>query len=505
MVVQRVTSIIVTPTASNLYDGQTAQYAAVAYDQFGAAFSAAPAFSWTVTGSGTISSTGLYTAPASGPATDSIKATINSISGTASANVTLSVINGTPGNDTIRLVRSGANLLVYLNGATALYNVSFGLLSDLTIACGAGLDTINIDFSGGATPVPSGGMFVNGSGGVTTLVITGTTSADLMDIYTNTLVLNGSTVSYSNLANITFNGDGGPDTLIQHSQPANGATVAFNALTSGGPSLADNLNVSGGSFVFPKPVTGGAFQPISISSLILGANAILTLGSASAPIDRSVVLLNSLSIASTSQLDLGSNDLILHNSSFTTANISQFVLTQAASEGFNGGGPVWQGNGILSSSASADTSHLMTLGVALNSTLTTFDSQPVSNTDVLIKYTYFGDVNFDGKVDGSDYSRIDNGFLLKLTGWYNGDLNYDNVINGSDYTLMDNAFNRQSTARPSAMLSSHARSSTMENSITSTTAATSFSTVPVDDTNYKKAIHSTWASLADQSPKGILH
>jgi len=30
-----------------------------------------------------------------------------------------------------------------------------------------------------------------------------------------------------------------------------------------------------------------------------------------------------------------------------------------------------------------------------------------------------------------------------LTGWYNGDFNYDGFINGSDYTLMDNAFNTQ--------------------------------------------------------------
>jgi hypothetical protein len=30
-----------------------------------------------------------------------------------------------------------------------------------------------------------------------------------------------------------------------------------------------------------------------------------------------------------------------------------------------------------------------------------------------------------------------------LTGWYNGDFNYDGTVNGSDYTLLDNAFNAQ--------------------------------------------------------------
>ena len=60
-----------------------------------------------------------------------------------------------------------------------------------------------------------------------------------------------------------------------------------------------------------------------------------------------------------------------------------------------------------------------------------------------MKYTYYGDANLDGKVDASDYSLIDNGYLNHLTGWYNGDFNYDGVINGSDYTLIDNAFNMQ--------------------------------------------------------------
>jgi hypothetical protein len=72
---------------------------------------------------------------------------------------------------------------------------------------------------------------------------------------------------------------------------------------------------------------------------------------------------------------------------------------------------------------------------------------------VLVKYTYFGDANLDGHVDGSDYSLIDNGFLNHLTGWYNGDFNYDGVVNGSDYTLIDNAFNTQGASIASIVAS----------------------------------------------------
>jgi hypothetical protein len=70
----------------------------------------------------------------------------------------------------------------------------------------------------------------------------------------------------------------------------------------------------------------------------------------------------------------------------------------------------------------------------------------------LVKYTYFGDVNFDGVVNAADYAIIDNGFNFQndpavgasLRNWANGDMNFDGAINAADYALIDNAFNFQS-------------------------------------------------------------
>jgi hypothetical protein len=72
----------------------------------------------------------------------------------------------------------------------------------------------------------------------------------------------------------------------------------------------------------------------------------------------------------------------------------------------------------------------------------------------LVKFTYYGDANLDGKVDGADYSRIDAGYLAHgaATGWFNGDFDYDGAINGSDYTLIDNAFNTQGAALPATQV-----------------------------------------------------
>ncbi len=163
-------------------------------------------------------------------------------------------------------------------------------------------------------------------------------------------------------------------------------------------------------------------------------------------------------------LDLNNNDLDVPGGSLAD-------LTNQIKLGFNGGS--WNGpGGIISTAAVSDSSRLMTLGIILNNTdgstqiygtgrpLGTFDKADPAFNDVLVKYTYFGDANLDGRVDGSDYSRIDNGSMMSLTGWFNGDFNYDNVIDGSDYTLIDNAFNTQGApisdeiANPSASVTS---------------------------------------------------
>jgi hypothetical protein len=62
---------------------------------------------------------------------------------------------------------------------------------------------------------------------------------------------------------------------------------------------------------------------------------------------------------------------------------------------------------------------------------------------VLLKFTYYGDANGDGVVNGDDYNLIDTGFSGGGTGWLFGDFNHDGVINGDDYNLIDTAFGAQ--------------------------------------------------------------
>jgi hypothetical protein len=82
------TTITVTPATASLTAGATRQFAAVARDQFGTALSVQPQFTWSIlSGAGTISSTGLYTASSTaGLAT--IQASSGSVLGTATVTIT---------------------------------------------------------------------------------------------------------------------------------------------------------------------------------------------------------------------------------------------------------------------------------------------------------------------------------------------------------------------------------------------------------------------------------
>jgi hypothetical protein len=204
-----------------------------------------------------------------------------------------------------------------------------------------------------------------------------------------------------------------------------GGTLEY---TSGGTGIqVDRLsavNISGGSVIV---------DPAAIQS------------------NRSLLIAGSLSISgSVGKLDLGNSDMIVQGGNISSVN----SLVKA---GYANG--TWTGNGISSAAAANDSTHLTALGVIQNSVdgsptgtalygtagaLGLFDGVSPNAADVLVKYTYYGDTNLDGKVDGTDYSKIDFAYTHPgLTGWANGDFNYDGVIDGSDYTLIDNAFNSQ--------------------------------------------------------------
>jgi fibronectin-binding autotransporter adhesin len=87
LVSQTLTTIAVTPSTATVTDGQTVQFAAAGYDQFGDALASQPAFDWRVaSGGGSVTAAGLFTA--TGAAAVEIAATVGPASGSAAVSVT---------------------------------------------------------------------------------------------------------------------------------------------------------------------------------------------------------------------------------------------------------------------------------------------------------------------------------------------------------------------------------------------------------------------------------
>jgi ELWxxDGT repeat protein len=264
-----------------------------------------------------------------------------------------------------------------------------------------------------------------GAGGALTISATG--GDDAVSLVASgaglTVTLNGMSTTFAPgaVSSIEFAGHGGNDTL-----DLAGGTITFaNDIGADTPNLA--LWIGAG--------TGAVFDSTQhIASLqINGGSASISAGGAK------VLVLNDLSITGGS-LDLNDNDLILRDGVVGTWNGSTY-------DGISG---LIRSGSIISS---AIQSHSTALGVAGAGSILgiagsqggTFDGETVSPGDVLVKFTYVGDANLDGKVNIDDYGRIDSnvGQSGVVFGWYNGDFNFDGKINIDDYGLIDSVIGAQ--------------------------------------------------------------
>jgi hypothetical protein len=69
----------------------------------------------------------------------------------------------------------------------------------------------------------------------------------------------------------------------------------------------------------------------------------------------------------------------------------------------------------------------------------TFGGQPVAGGDVVVAYTFAGDADLNGRLDGDDYFQIDShrGATGSAVSYHHGDFNYDGAIDGDDYFILD--------------------------------------------------------------------
>jgi hypothetical protein len=140
-----------------------------------------------------------------------------------------------------------------------------------------------------------------------------------------------------------------------------------------------------------------------------------------------------INTASNSTVDIGTNALIINNSSDPIATIQAYL-----SAGYNDG--AWNGPGGIVTSAPVTYDGLKYgLGYA--------DGKDgvvsgLSSGQIEVKYTLLGDANLDGLVNGSDFNILAANFNQSITGWDQGDFNYDGLVNATDFNVLAANFNQ---------------------------------------------------------------
>ena len=364
---------------------------------------------------------------------------------TASSSV---VINGSPSG---KLVIAGT---IDLEKPMAIQTVTVDLNGVMTnpaasvLVSAGGTVELSIDNAINAGSGVTVGSTLNGSG---TWNLNGHNQT-----LSNTQLVNGSITGSANTITATTNFNVQNGSISAKLAGSVGLVKNSNALTDGTVTLSGNNSYTGSTTVNAGTLIVGHYNALGGTGGLTINNAAVTQLQAGL---TGPVQLASLTIAGgatpTATLDITDNNLIVHNGN--PADIS----AQIASGFLTGGGGFWTGTGITSSLAEHD-DLLHAVGYMLND-----DSQiggggdpiydswpsgadsatavPTVATDVLVKYTYFGDANLDGQVgNGTDYLLWSTGFSNNLTGWLFGDFDYSGSVgNGTDYLLWSNSFNNQ--------------------------------------------------------------
>ena len=208
------------------------------------------------------------------------------------------------------------------------------------------------------------------------------------------------------------------------------------------------LNVNNGSVL-----NLAATQHLAQLNLTGGSVVNFTIGSSG------ILTANGISINDTSKFDLTTGAMILNYT--TTSELTS--IKNWITSGFNNG--TWTGNGLTSSTlaaAVAAKNYKMALGYLDNGTsahpLTSFDGVTLDSghKQVLVRYTWAGDVNLDGVVNDDDVTLMLASYNKGSNfNWSQGDVaGYNGLVNDDDVTLLIQNYNKGSlpNAQPSLVL-----------------------------------------------------
>jgi autotransporter-associated beta strand protein len=316
------------------------------------------------------------------------------------------------------------NFALEFGGGTNTGNAGVVVLSN-TANNWTGDTTVNIGTlrAGAASTPVSGGVIPHGAGAGNVVVNGGTTTATF-DVNGFDVTVNGLSSSGTAANAVVTNSSGTASTL---SVGDNNATASFGGAVSG------NLNVAkigtgtqtiSGTNTYTGSTTASAGTLVLGSSLttstsLNGLGGIIVV----APGGDKTIKTGSVTASGGGTVDLKNNKMILTN------NVASDVRSVIASGALSTSNPPPAGKTAGLGYAQGDDPIISGLGGS-------FGGESFTAADTIVKYTYLGDADLDGDVDGVDVGK----WATNFTGsggstakvWTQGDWDYDGDVDGVD-------------------------------------------------------------------------
>jgi autotransporter-associated beta strand protein len=281
--------------------------------------------------------------------------------------------------------------------------------------------------AGAFTLAPTANDIVSFSAGVDatgsyTVNVSGAQSAAVVNVGLGDVTLSGGSLAVGKF-NVASGTTATVSSVVTGFGVGNGAgSVAKTGL--GTLTLSGANTHTGGTFVYEGTLVAANADALAGGALSVstGATARLQAGLPKA------ATVSTVSLKGTASVDLTDNSMVIRN---MTAPQVQALLASA----YNGGH--WDGPGITSSTAAASTE--TSVGYASNAALNLTEFKGVSGltaTDVLVKYTYAGDANLDGKVDIGDLGLLAGAWQQSGKVWVDGDFTYNGTVDIGDLGLL---------------------------------------------------------------------
>jgi hypothetical protein len=335
------------------------------------------------------------------------------------------------------LLRAPINSVYDPDTNTIAYNVPL-----LTAPMTSSANAIQYFYASGSTPY-FGTINLNVAGSLT--IGTGYTTIQLLSgsrtVNTPTFVASSSTITV---------GSGSSLTTTTITSLANVSPVV--TVTGGGTVTATDVisiptgtvSVTGGSslIIAGPPNANTVAQVATVGGItVSGAGSKVVVAATDRSVNQQrVVVTSGFTATGGGSLDLTNNDLIIRGGDLNSVRASLASWYSGGSYGGTSGliSSVGGKTGAIPYTALAVFQNLGPSGLPY---FTTFDGVSVSASDILVKYTYIGDTNLDGMLDGRDFKNVFEGFATGQSGWQWGDVDYSGgPVSAADVQLFLRAY-----------------------------------------------------------------